>query len=201
MGLEKYQSNSEELTFYDENNKPIGVVDRNEGINRGLLLEGVQLWLVNPDTNQVLMQRRSKNKKNNPNKIDVSVSGHVGEKETALQAVLREANEEIGIDKQELCDIMRQFTDIKINLADFGRQGNYICHLYLAFSRKKLEDFHKQDEEVDELFFMNYEEIKNRVRNNNEEMLMPNSSESERVFDVLDELILNKSNNLEQIVR
>ena len=64
MGLEKYritrQENTEKLTFYDDLNQPIGIVDREEGIDKGLLLEGVQLWIINPDTNQVLMQRRRK---------------------------------------------------------------------------------------------------------------------------------------------
>lgn len=67
MGLEKYkiaqQNRGESLTFYNESNQPIGIVKREEGIDRGLLLEGVQLWIINPSTYQVLMQRRSRNKK------------------------------------------------------------------------------------------------------------------------------------------
>ena len=67
MGLEKYriteQNEGESLTFYNESNQSIGIVYREEGIERGLLLEGVQLWVINPETAQVLMQRRSKNKK------------------------------------------------------------------------------------------------------------------------------------------
>ena len=81
MSLEQYRvtqrSEEENLTIYNEANQPIGTADRKEVIEKGLLVEGVQLWVINPDTNQVLMQKRSKNKKNNPGKIDVSVSGHV----------------------------------------------------------------------------------------------------------------------------
>ena len=61
MGLEK-----ESLTIYSGTNQPIGTENREDAIKKGLLVEGVQLWIINPDTNQVLMQRRSKNKKNNP---------------------------------------------------------------------------------------------------------------------------------------
>ena len=119
MGLEKYKINQtsdkgEVLTFYNEQNQPIGLVKREEGIDRGLLLEAVQLWVINPETLQVLMQRRSKNKKNNPGKIDVSVSGHVSENETPTQAMLREAHEEIGVEQQQLFSKLQKFAETKI---------------------------------------------------------------------------------------
>ena len=194
MGLEKYkisrENQEESLTFYNEQNEPIGIVNREEGINRGLLLEGVQLWIINPETNQVLMQRRSKNKQNNPNKIDVSVSAHVDPDETATQAMLREAREEIGLtDSEYLYNNMQKFAENKINLTDYGRQGRYIMHFYLAFLDNSLESYTKQDSEVEELFFMDYEEVKRRVRSDDSEMLMPKSDEAERIFSILDEKI------------
>ena len=197
MGLEKYKINQtsdkgEVLTFYNEQNQPIGLVKREEGIDRGLLLEAVQLWVINPETRQVLMQRRSKNKKNNPGKIDVSVSGHVSENETPTQAMLREAHEEIGVEQQQLFSKLQKFAETKINLADYGRQGRYIVHMYLEFSKEPLQNYKKQDSEVEELFFMDYEEIKRRVRSHDEEMLIPNSKETERIFTILDEKILNR---------
>ncbi len=198
MGLEKYritrQENTEKLTFYDDLNQPIGIVDREEGIDKGLLLEGVQLWIINPDTNQVLMQRRSKSKKHNPGKIDVSVSGHVKPEDTVTQAILREAGEEIGLtDSESLCKKIQKFAESKINLAEHGRQGRYIVHFYLAFLSNSLESYIKQDEEVDELFFMDYEELKQRVRNNDSEMLIPKSEEAEKIFSILDEKIKEMS--------
>ena len=194
MGLEKYkisrENQEESLTFYNEQNEPIGIVNREEGINRGLLLEGVQLWIINPETNQVLMQRRSRNKQNNPNKIDVSVSAHVDPDETAIQAMLREAREEIGLtDSEYLYNNMQKFAENKINLTDYGRQGRYIMHFYLAFLDNSLESYTKQDSEVEELFFMDYEEVKQRVRSDDPEMLMPKSDEAERIFSILDEKI------------
>ena len=198
MGLEKYritkQNENESLTFYNEANQPIGIVNREEGIDRGLLLEGVQLWVINPDTNQVLMQKRSKNKKNNPGKIDVSVSAHVKPNETATQAMLREASEEIGLkDSQHLYQIMKKFAENKINLADFGRQGRYIMHFYVAFLDNPLQSYTKQDSEVDELFFMDYEELKTRVRNGDSQMLMPKSEEAEIIFSILDDKIQKRN--------
>ena len=203
MGLEKYKisrgSQEESLTFYNEQNEPIGIVNREEGINRGLLLEGVQLWIINPETNQVLMQRRSKNKQNNPYKIDVSVSAHVDPDETATQAMLREAREEIGLtDSEYLYNNMQKFAENKINLADYGRQGRYIMHFYLAFLNNPLESYTKQDSEVEELFFMDYEEVKRRVRSEDPEMLMPKSDEAEKLFSALDEKIKARTSKGEE---
>lgn len=203
MGLEKYKisrgNQEESLTFYNEQNEPIGIVNREEGINRGLLLEGVQLWIINPETNQVLMQRRSKNKQNNPYKIDVSVSAHVDPDETATQAMLREAREEIGLtDSEYLYNNMQKFAENKINLADYGRQGRYIMHFYLAFLNNPLESYTKQDSEVEELFFMDYEEVKRRVRSDAPEMLMPKSDEAEKLFSALDEKIKARTSKGEE---
>ncbi len=203
MGLEKYKisrgNQEESLTFYNEQNEPIGIVNREEGINRGLLLEGVQLWIINPETNQVLMQRRSRNKQNNPNKIDVSVSAHVDPDETATQAMLREAREEIGLtDSEYLYNNMQKFAENKINLADYGRQGRYIMHFYLAFLNNPLESYTKQDSEVEELFFMDYEEVKRRVRSDDPEMLMPKSDEAEKLFSALDEKIKARTSKGEE---
>lgn len=53
------------------------------------------LWVVRPE-GRVLLQRRSKRKDLEPNKVDVSVAGHYRFGETLLD-VVREAEEEIGL--------------------------------------------------------------------------------------------------------
>ena len=65
MGLEK-----EILTIYSEANRPIGTENREDIIKKGLLVEGVQLWIINPDTNQVLMQKEASTQMEKSNKSD-----------------------------------------------------------------------------------------------------------------------------------
>ena len=86
----------------------------------------------------------------------------------------------------------------KINLADYGRQGRYIMHFYLAFLNNPLESYTKQDSEVEELFFMDYEEVKRRVRSDDPEMLMPKSDEAEKLFSALDEKIKARTSKGEE---
>lgn len=104
--------------------------------------------------------------------------------------MLREASEEIGLkDFQYLCSKMQKICENQIDLRKYGKQGNYAMSFYLAFLENPLESYIKQDSEVEELFFMDYEELKKRVRNDDPEMLMPKSEESEKLFSILDEKI------------
>lgn len=54
------------------------------------------LWIVTPDR-RVLLQRRSLEKENWPGLWDVSVAGHLSAGESAEEAAVREAGEEIGL--------------------------------------------------------------------------------------------------------
>ena len=59
------------VNYYDKNGNKIGTVEREEGIEKGLLLKAVQIWIINRETKQVLMQERSHKKVNDPGMIDV----------------------------------------------------------------------------------------------------------------------------------
>jgi len=54
------------------------------------------VWLVTPDR-RVLLQRRAATKENWPDLWDVSVAGHISSGETAIDAAVREAQEELGL--------------------------------------------------------------------------------------------------------
>lgn len=77
MSYNKEKTNTEEkeiINYYNDEYKKIGTISRQEGVKQNLLLEAVQLWIIHPETKQVLMQVRAKEKENDSNMIDVSCS-------------------------------------------------------------------------------------------------------------------------------
>lgn len=87
----------EELVdLLNANGEKIGVVEKSEAHKRGLWHRVVHIWILNSNR-QLLIQKRSKQKSFYPNVWDVSVGGHVGAGENAVDASLREVFEEIGV--------------------------------------------------------------------------------------------------------
>jgi isopentenyldiphosphate isomerase len=72
------------------------VLDKAEAHRIGAWHRAVHLWLIAP-AGKVLLQRRAETKENWPGRWDVSVAGHVGAGETAVEAAVREAREELGL--------------------------------------------------------------------------------------------------------
>lgn len=57
----------------------------------------IWMWRIRQGEVEVLLQRRAINKPTWPDRLDISAAGHIDAGETALQAVVREGKEEIGI--------------------------------------------------------------------------------------------------------
>ncbi|MFA6957809.1 MAG: NUDIX domain-containing protein [Thermoanaerobaculia bacterium] len=76
---------------------PLGRAKAKSLVHRdGDLHRTAHLWIVTPDK-RVLLQLRASTKVNHPSLWDVSVAGHVDAGETAVEAAIREAREELGI--------------------------------------------------------------------------------------------------------
>src|ERR1700751_5688982 len=91
-----------------EGNKTGRVKLKSEVHRDGDWHRAAHVWLLR-SSNQVLLQRRSRSKENNPGKWDVSVAGHLSAGEASVQAALRETKEEIGLILRE-DDLQYQFT-------------------------------------------------------------------------------------------
>ena len=73
------------------------IATREECHQKGLWHRAVYAFIIDKKGN-VLLQRRSANKKMWPNMWDVTVGGHVVSNEFGRQALIREVKEELGID-------------------------------------------------------------------------------------------------------
>ncbi len=202
MSLDKYkvQNNGTEeeieiVNYYNDNYEKIGTISRKEGIKQNLLLEAVQLWIINPYTKQVLMQKRSHNKVNDASMVDVSSSGHVKSTETPIQAILRETFEELSLKPEELAQQLQKMMIVECDFTKLGRKGRYFTHEYVAYLEHPLSYYTKQNEEVDKLFFMNYEELKEKIRNKEQNIRIPHTKETDELLYKIDESLYNYEKN------
>ena len=202
MSLDKYkvQNNGTEeeieiVNYYNDNYEKIGTISRKEGIKQNLLLEAVQLWIINPYTKQVLMQKRSNDKINDASMIDVSSSGHVKSTETPIQAILRETFEELSLKPEELAQQLQKMMIVECDFTKLGRKGRYFTHEYVAYLEYPLSYYTKQNEEVDEMFFMNYEELKEKIRNKEQNIRIPHTKETDELLYKIDESLYNYEKN------
>ena len=72
-------------------------VPRSEAHRRGLWHRSSHLWIVNGQK-EILLQRRHPGKETDPGRWDIAVAGHLSAGQTPLQAIVREAREELGLD-------------------------------------------------------------------------------------------------------
>lgn len=87
---------TEQLTFVDENDQPIGTGDRQEAMANGYYTRNIRV-VMRDETGRILSQQRSVHKSTYPNMWTVAASGHVDEGETWDTAAARETQEEIGV--------------------------------------------------------------------------------------------------------
>lgn len=83
----------------NERDEVIGVEERDIVHAKKLFHRASHIWIVHPETHQILIQRRSPEKDTFPNCWTSSVSGHVDSGETYLQAARREVPEEVGLEE------------------------------------------------------------------------------------------------------
>ena len=122
------------------------VATRDECHQKGLWHRAVYAFIIDKKGN-VLLQKRSENKKMWPNMWDVTVGGHVDSNEFGRQALIREVKEELGIDIKD--------EDIKylIGSTSINKKENIIDTKYL------------QEVIVDELFiiYVNNESLSDKI--------------------------------------
>ena len=118
---------------------------REECHEKGLWHRAVYAFIIDNDSN-VLLQKRSGNKKLWPNLWDVTVGGHVDSGEFGRQALIREVKEELGIEIKD--------DDIKylVGSTSINEKGSIInkhyneCYLItkkidISFDMPTLQDF------------------------------------------------------------
>ncbi|MDF2866474.1 MAG: hypothetical protein K0R72_1292 [Clostridia bacterium] len=148
--------------FNRENTKKIMEEDRDIVHKNSLWHRQVAIWVMN-DKNEVLLQRRSPQKKQHPNKYSVC-AGHIDANEEVILAALRELKEEIGL-SETIGNI--EFIDMYVNEEEGNNNFKYT---YLIRTNKKINEFKMQDEEVCELKYITLDELEKMIKNEDEEL-------------------------------
>lgn len=112
----------------------------------------VLLWIYNPKLKKILIQRRSKNKESSPNKWDLTVGGHIRAGETSLNAIIRETEEEIGVDIKN--DIITKVMEVKPS-----KNKPKFTDIYLVIKEIDIKEVKLQLEEVSEIKYFSIEEL------------------------------------------
>lgn len=141
------------IEIVDENGNYTGqVMDKEEAHDKNLLHNEVGIFIIN-DKKEILLQKRSANKRFNPNKWGLC-AGHVDAYETLEEAALREIKEEVGLDVS--IEELIPYGEKEVTIKD---SNSHITYFYYVKCNKKEDEFIIQEEELSKVKWFNIDEI------------------------------------------
>ena len=174
------------IDIVDENNQLTGQVeDRWVAFEKGLWRRTVSCWIMN-DKGEILLQKRTPNKKRNPNKW-AKTGGQVESGETPEEAIFREVKEEIGIEipKEQI-----KVVDIFKN----NKNKPIFSYNFMFEVKYKIEDYKLQKEEVSEIKYITIEDMEVAKKNNDENYTFCNWKDEDFYKEM--QLLRNKRNEI-----
>lgn len=152
------------LDIVDEQGNFTGqVMEREKAHDLNLLHWEIAVFFVN-DNKELLLQKRSPNKRFSPNKWGLC-AGHVDSGETPEKTALREIKEELGI-KLSPGDlrILEERDVLKLE------SNSRLTRMYYVIYNKN--DFTIQTEELSEVKWFNIDDVIDRIKNNDESITL-----------------------------
>ena len=130
------------------------------------ICHGVSVVAIVDNEGKLLLQKRAKTKKTEPEKWDLSAAGHIDAGESPEEAAIRETFEEVGISISK--DELKEITTFRYKLEiDENTILNHFSYLFLV--KKDTVDIlaiKKQASEVDEIKLVTLNEFQNLLNNN-----------------------------------
>ena len=162
------------IEIFDENNNPTGIIkEKKKAHQDGDYHRAVHVWIIN-NKNEILLQRRSEKKENNPNCLDTSCAGHIMAGETILQGAIRELKEELNVDACE-----NEFIYITTIRRSKKTQNKEFWYIYLLKCNKTIEEYIFNDKEVSEVKYINYKKLEEMVNEKVDVLLLNGEHEEE----------------------
>lgn len=156
---------SELLDVLDSTGNYTGqTADRTTAHTDGLWHKGVVLFIISPDHQRILLQKRNQTKKLWPGLWDVGVGGHVDAGEFGYQAIIREAAEELGLQLSEHDPL---FIGCSTSTQDLGNiKNNHFNEYYVLERDLDPSTLTLQSGEVDEARWFDRKDLIARIQNN-----------------------------------
>jgi len=117
------------------------------------ICHGISAIALIDKNGRLLIQKRSSNKKTEPNKWDLSGAGHIDINETPEQAAIRELYEETGI-KVKLEDLKLIDTYLNRVKLDNNTFINHFTYLFLVEKDINISNIKIQESEVSNIMFV-----------------------------------------------
>lgn len=173
------------LDVYTEDNQTkLGIAERNVVHYYNLWHREVACWIIN-DNNEILLQRRSANKKQQPNMLSIT-AGHIEMNESPIQAVLREVSEEVGIKNVKERDF------IYLDTFKAENKNNYhYKYVYILKTDKNLKQLTMQKSEVSELLYVSLEKLKKMLSLPNTEITFAKHFYTHIILKKIEEFMKN----------
>ncbi len=157
----------EYIDLYDENNNPLkNSKEKTQAHEEGDFHRTAHIWIIN-DNKELLLQKRSANKKTHPNCWDISGAGHIRAGENVLDGAIRELKEELGVNAKK--NDLQFIATIKCTKNPKNKEFQYV---YLLKCNNKIEDYVFEDNEVSEVKYVFYEKLEKMVEKRTEGLLI-----------------------------
>lgn len=151
----------EYLDVLDESGEKIGLVKTRSEVHRDGDWHGaVHVWIVN-SKGELLLQRRSPAKDNNPNLWGGTAAGHIASGDSAEITAVRELKEELGITVHP--EELEHLFTVSQQASRPGYINNEVNYVYLIMQDVDLNSVTLQKEEVSEMGYTPFLELEKRV--------------------------------------
>ena len=170
--LEQAVLDGKELELFDILNpdgSKTGIVrERVVAHREGSLHATVHMWIVRPNEKSgydVLLQKRSQTKDSNPGSYDISSAGHVDAGDEIMESAVRELKEELGIEAkpEELHYIGVHYGAFEAEFYGKMFRDKELSSVYVYTEPVEIENLKLQEEEVESVCWMDYEECRQKV--------------------------------------
>ena len=175
---------SEYLDILTEEGEKTGETKPKDDVHRdGDWHKSVHVWVLN-SRGELLIQRRAAQKKSHPNQWDISAAGHVSAGDSPIDAAIREFHAELGIllSEKEINYLFEVRANAVLNNGTFFERE--INDVYLVKKDLDTLKMRLQEEEVAEVKYIPWKELKKEIQEENPEFVR-HPMEYEKLFALL----------------